>query len=260
MTALAQTALIAGRQLGHWRRQPVRLALEVLFPVLMLLMFGFLLGGAISAPGGGTGPAYRDFLVPGMLALAMVFGLESTMTGVATDAARGVTNRFRAMPISSAAVVAGRAAADMLASAVSLTAMIGVGLAVGWRPQTWGGAAAAVALLLLLRLAALWTGVYLGLVTGDPQSVVAVQILVWPFAFASSAFVPAETMPAAVQLVAEWNPLTAVATAVRDLSGVPAAASGWPGEHAAALAVSWCVALVVVFFALSVRRWSRLSR
>ena len=260
MSAVRQAALLTGRQVGHWRRQPGRLALEVLFPVLLLLMFGVLLGGAISAPGGGTGAAYRDFLVPGMLALAMLFGLESTMTGVATDASRGVTDRFRTMPISSSAVIAGRATADMLASAVSLTVMIAVGLAVGWRPDTLRGTVAAVALLLLLRWAALWAGVYLGLLTRDPQSVVVVQILVWPFSFLSSAFVPVETMPAGVRWVAEWNPLTAVVTAVRDLSGSPSTASGWPAQHAGALAVAWCVGLAALFFALSAQRWSRLSR
>jgi len=260
MTALTHASLLAGRQLGHWRRQPSRLALEVLFPVLMLLMFGYLLGGAIAVPGGGSGAEYRDFLVPGMLALAMVFGLESTMAGVATDAAKGVTNRFRTMPIARSAVVVGRAAADMLASVVSLAVMLAAGVAVGWRPDSPGGAVGAVLLLLLLRWAALWIGVYLGLSVRDPQSVVAVQILVWPFAFASSAFVPVQTMPGWIAAVAQWSPLTAVVSAVRDLSGSPVAAPGWAGDHCLALAVGWCTAISAVFLVLSVRRWTRLSR
>ena len=101
---------MAGRDVAHWRRQPAAVLVGALFPVLLLLMFVYLLGGGMVVPGGGD---YRDFLVPGMLALAMVFGVEATMTAVVTDTARGITDRFRSLPMAPSAVVAGRCLADL---------------------------------------------------------------------------------------------------------------------------------------------------
>lgn len=255
---LADALSVAGRDVAHWRRQPAQLLLALAFPVLMLVMFGYLLGGAMVVPGGGD---YREFLFPGLLALTMVFGLEATMTAVATDASRGVTDRFRSMPMAPSAVVVGRCLADMAASVLGLVVMLGCGLAIGWRPAGQAAAVAAVGLLLLLRFAVLWLGIYLGLVTRDPGAVVAVQILVWPFAFLSNAFVATTTMPAWVAAVAEWNPLAATVTATRRLFADPiGAAGGWPGEHALLLAVAWPVLISVVFGVLSVRRYQGLAR
>ena len=186
--AVADAVAVAGRDVAHWRRQPAAVLVGALFPVLLLLMFVYLLGGGMVVPGGGD---YRDFLVPGMLALAMVFGVEATMTAVVTDTARGITDRFRSLPMAPSAVVAGRCLADLASSVVGLAVLVAAALAIGWRPAGLGPALAAVGLLLLLRLAFLWIGIYLGLLTRDPAAVTAVQILVWPFAFLSNAFVAA---------------------------------------------------------------------
>ena len=163
--AVADAATVAGRDVAHWRRQPAAVLVGALFPVLLLLMFVYLLGGGMVVPGGGD---YRDFLVPGMLALAMVFGVEATMTAVVTDTARGITDRFRSLPMAPSAVVAGRCLADMASSVVGLAVLVAAALAIGWRPAGLGPALAAVGLLLLLRLAFLWIGIYLGLLTRDP--------------------------------------------------------------------------------------------
>ncbi|MGY1773603.1 ABC transporter permease [Blastococcus sp. SYSU D00813] len=256
--AVADAVAVAGRDVAHWRRQPGALLVTLLFPVLMLVMFLYLLGGGMAVPGGGE---YRDFLVPGVLGLAVVFGLEATMTAVATDTGRGITDRFRSMPMAPSAVVAGRCLADLGSSAVGLAVLALAGVAVGWRPDAAGPAVAAFGLLLLLRLAFLWIGVYLGLLVRDPASVAAVQVLVWPFAFLSNAFVATSTMPGWLATVAEWNPLAATVTAVRELFGDPVGAGGgWATEHAAVLAVAWPVLLTAVFAALAVRRWQALSR
>nr|WP_275585785.1 ABC transporter permease [Geodermatophilus sabuli] len=248
---------VAGRDAAHWRRQPAALLVNALFPVLLLLMFVYLLGGSMAVPGGGD---YRDFLVPGMLALAMVFGVEATMTAVVTDTARGITDRFRSLPMAPSAVVAGRCLADLASSVVGLVVLLAAGLAIGWRPAGIGSALAAVGLLLLLRLAFLWIGIHLGLLTRDPAAVTAVQILVWPFAFLSNAFVAASSMPGWLATVAEWNPLAGTVTAVRDLFGAPVGTGGgWATEHATLLAVGWPVVLTVVFATLSVRRFQALS-
>ncbi len=249
---------VAGRDAAHWRRQPVALLVGALFPVLLLLMFVFLLGGGMTVPGGGS---YRDFLVPGMLALTMVFGVEATMTAVVTDTSRGVTDRFRSMPMAPSAVVAGRCLADLAASLLGLGVLLGAALLIGWRPPGPVPLLAAVGLLLLLRATFLWVGIYLGLLARDPSAVVAVQILVWPFAFLSNAFVAASAMPGWLATIAEWNPVAGTVTAVRHLFGSPVGdGGGWATEHAALLAVGWPVVLTAVFAALSIRRWQRLSR
>ncbi|MFB7182048.1 ABC transporter permease [Streptomyces sp. NPDC056257] len=245
------------RELAHWARQPVQMVVGLVFPVMLLLMFGFLVGG-----GRGIDGAYVEFLVPGMFALTMAFGLEATMTAVTQDLGKGVIDRFRAMPMSSAAVLVGRSAADMLQSAVGLAVLAGVGLLLGWR---WHGSPAAAllafVLLLLLRFAMLWIGIFLGMVAGRPEMVQAVQILVWPVGFLSNAFATPEAMPGWLGTVVEWNPMSATATAVRDLFGNPAAAApSWASDHAALLAVGWPVLLLAVFFPLAVARFRGLSR
>jgi ABC-type multidrug transport system permease subunit len=256
--AVEDAFTVAGRDVAHWRRQPAAVLVGALFPVLLLLMFVYLLGGGMVVPGGGD---YRDFLVPGMLALAMVFGVEATMTAVVTDTARGITDRFRSLPMAPSAVVAGRCLADLASSVLGLAVLLVAALVVGWRPAGIGTALAAVGLLLLLRLAFLWIGIYLGLLTRDPATVTAVQILVWPFAFLSNAFVAASSMPGWLATVAEWNPLAGTVTAARELFGAPVGAGGgWASEHATLLAVVWPVVLTVVFAVLSVRRFQALSR
>ncbi|MER7892788.1 ABC transporter permease [Micromonospora sp. NPDC094482] len=257
--AVADTLVLTGRAMTHWARQPGELIIGLLFPVLLVLMFGYLFGGAIAVPGGGDYPA---FLLPGMFAMTMAFGLETSYTAVATDTARGVTDRFRSLPMARSAVVTGRAAADLLHSAAGLAVMLACGRLVGWQWHNGlGDAMAAVGLLLLLRFALIWVGIHLALVLRRPESVMVLQILVWPVGFTSNAFVAPQTMPGWLAAIAEFNPLSATVAACRELFGNP----GWGGEsfaaqHALALAVAWPVLLIAVFLPLSVRRYRQLSR
>ncbi|MER5470338.1 ABC transporter permease [Streptomyces sp. NPDC002685] len=239
------------RELAHWARQPVQAAVGLVFPVMLLLMFGYLVGG-----GRGVEGAYVDYLVPGMLALTMAFGLEGTMLAVTQDLDKGVIDRFRSLPMANGAVLVGRSAADMLQSAVGLAVLTGVGYAIGWHAHgTPGAFLGAMGLLLLFRFAMLWIGIHLAMVAGKPEMVQAVQILVWPVGFLSNAFATPDSMPGWLGTVVEWNPMSHTATAVRDLFGGP---GGEPG-HAGA-AVLWPLALLAVFFPLAVRRFARLSR
>jgi ABC-2 type transport system permease protein len=255
--AMSDAWIVALRDIAHWAREPAPVIIGLLFPILMVVMFGYLLGGGMAIPGGGD---YREFLLPGMFAMTMVFGLEATMTAVTTDAARGITDRFRSMPMAPSAVVAGRSIADMLNSMLGLTILLICGLVVGWRWHNGIAAALlAVGLLLLLRFAMLWIGIYLGLVVRSPQSVV--QILVWPFAFLSNVFVDPQTMPGWVGALAQWNPMSATVSACRELFGNPGwAATSWVDANALLLAVVWPVALVAIFSPLAVRRYQRLQR
>jgi ABC-2 type transport system permease protein len=241
------------RDLTHWVRQPAPVVVSLLFPILLVLMFGYLLGGAIAVPGGGD---YREFLLPGMFVMTMGFGVEGTMLAVTTDASRGVTDRFRSIPMAPSAVVVGRCGADMLNSALVLVVMAACGLAVGWRPHgDLGATLAAFGLLLLLRFAFLWVGIFLGLALANPGAVTLVQVLVWPISFLSNIFVSPDTMPSWLGAIATWNPLSVTAAATRELYGSPGAAAGWLG-----VAVVWPLLLVAMFFPLSVRAFRRLSR
>jgi ABC-2 type transport system permease protein len=254
--ALADSWTMTRRELAHWARQPVQLAVGLVFPVMLLLMFNYLVGGGQGVNGDNT-----EFLVPGMLALTMAFGLEGTMLAVTQDLNKGVIDRFRSMPMISGTVLVGRSVADMLQSVAALAVMIGVGYGIGWRWHNGLAAAlAAVGLLLLLRFAMLWIGIQLAMVAGKPEMVQAVQILVWPVGFLSNVFASPESMPGWLGAVVEWNPMSATATAVRDLFGNPGGADGsWAAEHAGLLAVAWPLALIAVFLPLAVRRFSRLS-
>ncbi|MCD7443660.1 ABC transporter permease [Streptomyces lincolnensis] len=239
------------RELAHWARQPVQVVVQLAFPVMLLLMFGYLVGG-----GRGVEGDYVDYLVPGMLALTMAFGLEGTMLAVTQDLNKGVIDRFRSMPMANGAVLVGRSVADMLESAVSLLVMTGVALALGWRAHGGaGGFLGALGLLLLFRFAMLWIGIHLAMVAGKPEVVQAVQILVWPVGFLSNAFATPHSMPGWLGTVIEWNPMSHTATAVRDLFGGQGGEPGhvWP-------AVLWPLALLAVFLPLAVRRFGALNK
>jgi ABC-type multidrug transport system permease subunit len=200
--------------------------------------------------------------MPGMFAMTMAFGLEATLVAVTTDAARGVTDRFRSMPMSASAVVLGRSVADMLQSVVGLTVVVACGLLVGWQWRNGiGEALLAVGLLLLLRFALLWVGIYLGLLFQSPNAVVAAQILVWPVLFLSNVFVAPETMPSWLGAIAEWNPLSATAAATRELFGNPGWGGGsWAAQNALLMALVWTLVILAIFFPLSVRRYQQLGR
>ncbi len=249
--ALTDSWTMTRRELARWARQPVTVVVNLVFPVMLLLMFGYLVGG-----GRGVNGDYVDYLVPGMLALTMAFGLEGTMIAVTQDFDKGVIDRFRSLPMADGAVLVGRSAADMLQSALGLAVLTGVGYALGWRAQGGPGAfLGAVGLLLLFRFAMLWIGIFLALLAGKPELVQAVQILVWPVGFLSNAFATPDSMPGWLGTVVQWNPMSQTATAVRDLFGSPGGEAGqvWA-------AVAWPLALLAVFFPLAVARFTRLSR
>lgn len=256
--ALRDAWVITRRDLNHWRLQPGAVILGWAFPVLIALMFGLFFGGAIQVPGDGS---YFEFLMPGMFTMTMLFGLDTTIIAVTTDASKGVTDRFRSMPMSTLAVVLGRCIADMLNSIVGLAIMIAAGLLLGWRWHAGLGAAlAAVGLLLLLRFALLWVGIFIGLNAKGPEAVASVQILEWPVGFLSNVFVDPSTMPSWLGAIAQWNPLSATASAIRELFLNPGWRGGsWVSENSLLIAIVWSVLLIVIFLPLSVRKYRRLS-
>ncbi|MCR2805983.1 ABC transporter permease [Paenibacillus soyae] len=257
--ALVDVWVLTKRELLHWIGNPWGIIIGLLFPVLMVLMFGFLFGGAMSVPGGGS---YFDFLMPGMFAMTMFFGVESTVLAITTDASKGVTDRFRSLPIHASSVVLGRCMVDMLNSVLALAVLMVTGLLLGWRWNgAWEHALLAVGLLLLLRFALLWVGIFIGLSARNAQAVSALQILVWPIGFLSNVFVDTSTMPAWLGAIASFNPLSSTATATRELFMNPGAQGDtWISQSAMLLAVAWPIVLLAIFFPLAVRRYRRLNR
>ncbi len=261
MNALTSGWIITKRDLLHWVRQPAAPIFGIVFSIMLLLMFGFLFGGAIEIPGAAGGD-YIAFLLPGVLALTMLFGIESTMAAMSADAKKGITDRFRSLPISSASVALGRSGADMANSILQLTFLIGGGLLIGWRIEADAPSTAlAIALLLWLRFSLLWVGIFLGLAFRSEGATVVVQVLVWPVGFLSNVFVAPETMPAWLAAIAQWNPLSATATAARQLFGNPTGLTeGWLASNPVVLAALWPLLLTAVFLPLSARAYRRLAR
>jgi ABC-2 type transport system permease protein len=257
MIALRAGWILTQRNLAHWVRQPWAPIFGLMFSIMLLLVFGFLFGGAITVPGGGD---YLAFLLPGMLALSMMFGVESTATAMTNDARKGITDRFRSLPIGSSSVALGRVGADLANSAVELLVLIAGGLLIGWRITSDAGSAAlAVLLLLFFRFAMLWIGIFVGLTFRGEGATMAVQVLVWPIGFLSTAIVSIETMPGWLGAVAAWNPLSATATAARELFGNPTGITEGPlADGAVWLAIGWPLALTAVFLPLSARAYRRL--
>ena len=254
--AITDGAAAAERQLTRLRHDPSAIALTVGAPVVLVIIFGYIFGSAIAVPGGGN---YREFLVPGLFATTAV-NILPAMVAMARDSSRGVVDRFRSLPITRLAIPFGQAAATAVYGILSFVLMAACGLAVGWRINGGAGdAIAALALLLAFQFAATWIGMYTGLVLGTEQAAGQASLLVFPVTMLSNVFVPTGGMPAWLRAICDWNPVSALAAAVRLLFGNPSApANGaWPLEHPVWASVIWVAALLAVFVPLCAARYSR---
>ena len=248
--ACADALALTGRNLRHIPRIPEQLAFATIQPIMFVLLFRYVFGGAIRV-GGST--SYVDYLMAGIFVQAMALGAVNTAVGLAEDLQRGLVDRFRSLPMARSAVLVGRTVADLVRNLFVFLMMLGVGLLVGFRPQGavlgWLGAAG---LLFLLSFAFSWIGATIGLLI---RSAEAVQqgVLSWlfPLTFASSAFVPTASMPGWLRAFATHQPLTLVIDTVRTLFlGRPVGAEGWP-------AVAWLVGIIAVFAPLAVALYRR---
>ncbi|AOS63210.1 ABC transporter permease [Actinoalloteichus hymeniacidonis] len=258
--ALHDSLEVARRYLTHFRQQPSRLIGNLLFPIVMVLMFGYVFGSAIVLPDGGN---YREFLMPGLFVMTMALGMAQTVISVTTDTAKGITDRFRTIPMSDAAVVAGRSLADLVASVLDLIVLLACGLLVGWRANGTGWQTiAAIGLLLLLRYALAWVGIYLGLTLRSPELAGVALAPIYPLTMISNTFVLPDQMPAWLGAIAEWNPLSATVTATRELFGNPGVTTptSWAAENALSLAIAWPIVLIAVFLPLAALRYRHLAK
>jgi ABC-2 type transport system permease protein len=253
--AFTDGAAAAERVLTKLRHDPAAIALTLGSPVVMVVLFGYIFGGAITVPGGD----YRAFLVPGVFATIGASIVPSMFT-MARDSSRGVVDRFRSLPITRTAVPFGQAAATVVYGLASFVLMALCGLAVGWRIERGAGyAAAALGLLAAFQFAATWIGMYLGLVLGSEQAAGQASILLYPVTMLSNVFVPTSGMPAWLRAIADWNPISARAAALRDLFGNPAAPTNgtWQLEHPVPATLAWAALLLAIFVPLCTRRFAR---
>lgn len=255
--ALSDGMTVARRNILKIRRVPEIIIGALVQPLLMIVVFGFVFGGAIDVPGSD----YREFLIGGVFGLTVTFGASFTAAGLAEDMQKGIMDRFRSLPMSRSAVVLGRTASDLVLTTVSLSVMAVAGLAVGWSvPAGLGGALAGFALLLLYAHALAWVMAYVGLVVRSVEVVNnASLIVIFPLTFAANTLVPAETLPGWLQPVAEWNPVSAVTQAGRELFGnIPAGSpepTAWSLQNPVLYTVMWATATIAVFVPLSIRRF-----
>jgi ABC transporter DrrB family efflux protein len=242
--------VLAKRQLMRIPRSPQELGPATLTPVLVLVLFRYVFGGAIAVP---PGTSYVNYLVAGFLVLAGLFGAGATGIGLATDLQRGLVDRFRSLPMAKSAVLTGRTLADLMRSTCILLFVLAVGLLIGFRPEgtilNWG---AALGLILLIDFLFIWFSALLGLLL---SSVEAVQEAWWictlVLLFASNAFVPTSTMPAWLRVFAEHQPLSVFITAVRGLL------LNQPDATAILQAIAWCVGLLVLIIPLAIWAYGR---
>ena len=252
--------VIARRGLVHMRREPETLADATFQPVMFVLLFAYVFGGAISVPGGG----YKEFLMGGIFAQSIVFGgsFGVAMT-IASDRRNGAMDRFRSLPISRSAVLAGHAVSNLLKAMLPMLLMSLCGLAIGWRIRNGvADAVGAYALLLLFAFAMIWIGVLLGSLLSSPEAVQGVAfVVIFPITFVASTFVPSGTLPEPLRTIAEWNPVSALAGALRILFGNPHdptdESAPWPLQHPALYVVLCSVAIIVVCAPLAVRVFNR---
>ena len=261
--AISDALVITKRQLLQLARVPEVLIFSTIQPVMFVLLFRYVFGGSISTdqPGG-----YVQLLMPGIFVQTVAFTLAATASGLAEDMGKGLIDRFRSLPISRSALVVGRTLGDSLLNIVVLAVMGIAGFVVGWRPTSGlPKVMLGFLFLLLFGYALSWTGIFVGLCARDARVVQNVSfIITFPMTFLSNAFAPTTGMPRPLQYVAEWNPVSTMVAACRELFGVEnqfgATAGSFPSEHPLVMSLIYMVVIMAIFVPLSVRKYKNSSK
>ena len=262
MNAVMDSLVITKRQLLQLARVPEVLVFSTIQPVMFVLLFRYVFGGSIETgqPGG-----YVQLLMPGIFVQTVAFTLAATASGLAEDMKKGLIDRFRSLPISRSALIVGRTLGDSLLNIVVLAVMGIAGYIVGWRP-TSGVFSIILAFLFLLFFgyALSWVGIYIGLSARDARVVQNVSFLVtFPLTFLSNAFAPTTGMPRPLQYVAEWNPVSTMVAACRQLFGLEnefgATAGSFPSENPLTMSLIYMAIIMIVFVPMSVKKYKNAS-
>ncbi len=262
LAALRDGWVCAKRNLIKIKRVPEIMVFVLLSPIMFVLLFAYVFGGAIDA---GPGLDYKEFLIGGIFAQTVVFGATFSGAAMAEDMQKGFIDRFRSLPMARSAVLIGRTGSDVVYNVLSLIIMALTGLLVGWRAHNGiPKMLAAFALLLVFAYAVSWIMAWIGLIVPSVDVINNASFMViMPLTFVSNAFVPTESFPDFLRPFVEWNPVSAVTQAVRDLfgnlpEGVPVA-DAWSLQNPVIYTLIWVVAIVAVFVPLSVRAYQRAS-
>jgi ABC-2 type transport system permease protein len=261
----ADTAVIARRNVIKIVRVPEVMVFVLLSPIMFVLLFGYVFGNAINV-GEGDGAAYREFLIAGIFAQTVVFGSTFTGTGIAEDMQKGIMDRFRALPMSRSAVLAGRTISDVVYNLLSLIIMALTGLAIGWRIRSsLLDAVAGFLLLLLFAYAISWIMAFIALLVPSVEVINNASFMViFPLTFVANTFVPAEALPGPLKTIAEWNPVSTVTQAARELFGnIPPGTpepTAWPLQNPVIYTLIWIVIIIAVFAPLAVGRYKRANK
>jgi len=231
----------------------------VIMPLVFVLLFAYVFGSAIDIEGG----SYREFLIGGAFAMMLTFGATFTGLGLADDMQKGIIDRFRSLPMSPSAVVVGRTASDVIYNVLSTIVMVGAGYAVGWRIHNGVvDALLGFGLVLLFAYAFSWIMAYVGLTVGSVEAINnASSLVIFPLTFIANTFVPSDDFPTPLRIFAEWNPVSTVAHAARELFGnIPQGTpepTAWPLQNAAIYSLAWVAIILTVFAPLTVRKYQR---
>lgn len=257
--AFVDGAVIAKRNVIKIKRVPDILVFVLISPIIFVLLFAYVFGGSIDIPGS----SYREFLMGGIFAQTVIFGATFTGAGLADDIQKGIMDRFRSLPMSRAAVILGRTISDVVYNVASLVIMALSGLLVGWRAHDGiVNAALGFGVLLLFAYAFSWIMAYVGLIVPSVEVINnASFIVIFPLTFIANTFVQVESLPTPLRVFAEWNPVSAVTQAARELFGnIPPGApepTAWPLRHPVAYTLIWTVIIIAVFAPLAVRRFRK---
>jgi ABC-2 type transport system permease protein len=256
MTAyIRESGLLAFRSLRAIPRVPERILDVTIQPIVFIFLFRFVFGAAIHV----QGISYVDFLVPGIIAQGLAFGLIGTGTAISHDMAEGVLDRFRSMPVKRLSIVTGQVLGQYCEQLIGLTVYIVLGLVVGWRPNAGvGPMLEALGLVLLAMFAFTWVGTYFGMLVRSPDAMQGLGfIIVFPVSFMAGVFVPIAAMDLVPRTIGDWDPVSALVASVRGLTqGYPSSGS-WLLDHAEVAMLSWSVLLLLIFVPLALRRFNR---
>jgi len=257
VSRLRDVAVLLRRNLLHIAAEPLRLSEFTVQPVLFTLLFVYIFGSGVPVRGG-----YPAFAIAGLLAMNLVTSAIGTGIGLSADLSTGLIRRLRTLPMWRPAILVGRSATDLLTAVLCTAAVAVTGLAVGWRPGGVAGALAGFAIFLLFSYALAWGCACLGLIGRSPESAQGLGLVVlFPLAIVSNALVPTAHMPGPVRLIADWNPVSAVTAAARQLWANPdPAGPGWPMQHPVAAALLWSAGLIAVLAPLATVLYRRRVR
>jgi ABC-2 type transport system permease protein len=252
----SDTLVFAGRNIEHIRQIPEKLLDVTVQPLMFVLLFAYVFGGAISIQGGN----YREYLIGGILIQTLAFGLTGPATAISTDLTEGVIDRFRSLPATKTAYLSGHFLAELAGMAFAVFVLLTAGVVIGWGIHNDAMHVTGAFLLLFMFCSAMiWIGTYIGLAVRTPDAVMGVAfIVVFPLTFLSNAFVPINSMPTALQWIAAWNPVSVVVAAIREMFGNPTAAVSkhtWPLDHPIPAAFLYCGLILLIAVPASIRRY-----